>query len=164
MKLKKKFCFNVTAFVVITLMLLGCGAAQLLPSSTTTTTVVTRDSLVIRTDTLRIPIPVEKVVDVARTYDTLRLETSMAWSLTYVDTLTNTLKGQLQNKHQVLEAEVTYVDRYVETVRDSLVRVEVPVEVEVPVKYVPRWCRVLLVFDLLLALVFAAWVYWRLRV
>ena len=117
--------------------------------------------MVIRTDTLVIPIPVESqsTVTVQHSF----LETSVASSTASIDSL-GLLHHSLQNKTTTLKKDVTYVDRYVETVRDSLVRVEIPVEVEVPVKYVPHWCRVLLVFDLILALVFAAWVYWRLRV
>ena len=155
--------FKGLGLLVTILMLTGCGAAQLLPTQSSQVLTVVRDSVAIHTDTVKVPIPVERYVDVVPAYDTLRLQTSLALSEAWVDTLTHTLKGNLQHKPGALTTDVKYVERVVTVTKDSLVTKEVPVPVEV-VKYkTPGWCRRLLVFDLLLLLVFGALAYLKLK-
>lgn len=114
----------------------------------------------IRKDTVTIEVPVEVHTNVAEQYS--YLETSVASSTASVDSL-GLLHHQLQNKQTSLKKEIQYIDRYVETVRDSVVRVEVPVEVEVPVKYVPRWCKVLLTFNILVLVLLGALAYLKFK-
>lgn len=94
----------------------------------------TRDSLVVRDSTVIIPI--ERVVDVVPAYDSLRLETSMAFAKAWVDTTTHTLKGQIQNKTGT-QYKYIYRDRIVK--KDSLVYQDVPVPVEVVKTVHPKY-------------------------
>ena len=139
----------ITTLLVTIVMLLGCGTLKHQPTTTTQTTTMIRDSVVIRQDTVRVEIPVERYVDVVPAYDTLRLETTLAKSEAYVDTLTHTLKGKLQHKPGALTTDVKYVERIRVEYRDSLVTKEIPVEVEV-VKYkTPRWAYYLVLMNVL---------------
>lgn len=80
-------------------------------------------------------IPQEIIRDVVPQLDTLVLESSLAKSISYVDTTTYTLKGKLENKKEII-----HKDRII--YRDSIVvqKQEVPVPVEVEKKVIPKWC------------------------
>lgn len=91
-----------------------------------------RDSTIFNVKDSIVLIPVEKIVDIVPSYDTLKLETSLAKSKTYVDTLTHSLKGSIENKDKAqFQYKIVEVERLVE-VRDTLIKTEtkeVPVEV-----------------------------------
>ena len=94
-------------------------------------------------------IPTERIVDIVPIYDTLRLESAMAVSRSWVDTNFHVLQGRLDNKHgQIIK--VQYVDRW--QVRDSIVEREKPVYIKgntvTEVKY-PWWAWVGLTFTVL---------------
>ena len=96
--------------------------------------VVQRDSTVLR-DSVIIT-PVEKVVEIAP--DTLYMETSLAKARAYFDTTICMLKGNMENKQQLVQ-KIAYREKTV--FRDSLVYKPVPVEVEKPVKYTPKFVK-----------------------
>ena len=161
--MKNKLYSIFTASLVMIVMLLGCGTVKHQPTTTTQTTTIIKDSIRWKDSTVLVPIPVERYVDVVRQYDTLRLETSMAKSEAFVDTLTHTLKGNLEHKPEALKTVIKYKDRIVVEYRDSIVTKEVPVEVEVIKPKTPRWAWRLLVFDVLVALVFGAYLYLKFK-
>lgn len=108
------------------------------------TSVERRDSVIYKVDTLRIPVPVETVKEVAPTLSPLHMETSVAEADAWVDTTTNTLKGVLKNKKTALsQPQVVYKEKIV--YRDSIKTKEVPVPVEVEkvVKHTPFFTKVL---------------------
>ena len=111
---------------------------------------VTKDSIVYT--------PVEVIKEVAPELDTLYMETSVAKAKAYLDTNLNTLKGEMKNKKEII-----YRDKIV--YRDSIViqKQEVPVEVEVEKKVVPNWCWCLLAINILVTIVFAIRLYFRLK-
>ena len=78
--------------------------------------------------------PVEVIKEVAPELDTLYMETSVAKAKAYLDTNLNILKGEMKNKKEII-----YKDKIV--YRDSIIiqKQEVPVEVEVVKKVVPKW-------------------------
>lgn len=158
--MKTRFCSSVITFLVTILMLVQCGTIRPVPVQTTTNVqTVVKDSIRWMDSTIYVQVPVERYVDVVRQYDTLRLETELAHAEAYVDTLTHTLKGNLENRKEPFKTVIKYQDRKVEIRKDSIIVKEVPVEVEVIRKVVPRWCWTLLVFDVLLLLVFGVFVY-----
>ena len=123
---------------------------------------VQKDSTILKiVDSVRI-IPVEKVIDIVHTYDTLKLETSLAQAEAFVDTTTHTLKGKIENKKGV-EKCVKIVEKYVEKCDTIYVKVPVTVEVVKEKKVVPKWCWYLLEFVALVALVYAVKIYLKLR-
>ena len=119
-----------------------------------------RDSVVISyRDSIKI-IPVEKIVDVVPTYDTLKMETSVAKAQAFVDTTTHTLKGSLQNKKEI-EYKYIYKDRI--EYRDSIVYEPKPYPVEKEVKYIPKLYKYSLRFSILVLIVFSLFVYLKFK-
>ena len=119
-----------------------------------------RDSVVISyRDSIKI-IPVEKIVDVVRTYDTLKMETSVAKAQAFVDTTTHTLKGSLENKKEI---EYKYIYKTRIEYRDSIVYEPKPYPVEKEVKYVPKIFWYSLVFSLIVLLVFGVKIYLKIK-
>lgn len=116
-------------FAIISTLLaltISCGTVKPLPPANNNTSV--KDSVVIHiVDSVRI-IPKEVIKDVVPQYDTLVMETSMAKSVSYVDTTTHTLKGTLNNKSGVTE-KIVYKDKLV--YKDSIQIKEIPYPVEV---------------------------------
>lgn len=127
---------KVAAFLIILLAgfsFTGCGAAKHYPVETR---VLYRDTTIIRHDTVSVPIPVERIVEVVPELDTLHLETSVAQATAYLDTTLGMLKGEIHNKPVEISKEIMTQEKTV--YRDSLVVREVPVEVPVPERYVPK--------------------------
>ena len=123
---------------------------------------VQKDSIILKiVDSVRY-IPVERYVDIVHTYDTLKLETSLASSSAFVDTNTYTLKGKIENK-KGLEKCYKIVEKYVEKCDTIYVKVPVTVEVEKPVKYIPKFFWGTLVYAVLVSLLFAVKIYLKLR-
>lgn len=120
-----------------------------------------RDSVVISyRDSIKI-IPVEKIVDVVPTYDTLRMETSVAKAQAFVDTTTHTLKGSLENKKEI-EYKYIFKDRI--EYRDSIVYEPKPYPVEKEVKYVPKVYKYSLRFTILSILILILWILKKLKI
>ena len=119
------------------LLLFSCGTPKYI---TVKEKEYIKDTVLIKADTVKVDIPVEVKVNVVPELDTLKMETSVAESTAYLDTLTQTLKGTLKNKKTELKKEIQVVEKtkYVEH------KVEVPVPVEVVKTKVPRWAWVLL--------------------
>ena len=132
--------------ILFCLLLSGCGTTKYVPLKETE---YVRDTVILKADTVKLTIPVEKIVEVVPAMDTLRMETSVAEAEAYLDTLTQTLKGQLKNKKTELKKEIQTVEKtkFVER------KVEVPVEV-VKWKYrIPHWVWFSLGFNLLFLLI-----------
>lgn len=114
---------------------------------------VFRDSVIIRDSTVLIP--VEKVVDLVRSYDTLRMETSLARSTAYIDTTTHSLKGSLENK-----SKVQYIEREVHIIHethDTLYKEKpVPYEVVKIQRKTPLFTKIMAWIGALLALAIIA--------
>lgn len=113
----------------------SCSTVRYIPTETTEI-INYIDSLIIKDSTVIIPI--ERIVDIVPEYDTLTMETSLAKSVSYVDTASHTLKGKLANKQGTV-TKIKYVDRVV--YRDTTITKEIPVPVEVPQKYVPKFYK-----------------------
>ena len=135
-----------TVLILFFLLLSGCGTTKYVPVKETE---YVRDTVILKADTVKLTIPVEKIVEVVPQFDTLRMETSVAKAEAYLDTLTQTLKGQLKNKKTELKKEIQTVEKtkFVER------KVEVPVEV-IKWKYrIPHWVWFSLGFNLLFLLI-----------
>lgn len=113
------------------LMFQGCRTQQVPVESKTEVRIV--DSVVLK-DSVVI-IPTERIVDIVPWYDTLHLESTVAWSDAWIDTNYHIIQGQLVNKQGML-VEVRYVDRW--KVRDSIVEKEKPVYITETVENVKR--------------------------
>ena len=120
------------ALILICFLLCGCGTTRYVPVKEIEHV---RDTVILKADTVRMTIPVEKIVEVVPAMDTLRLETSVARAMAYADTATGTLKGKIENKAYEQKKEIQQTEK----IRTVEKRVEVPVEV-VKWKYrIPHW-------------------------
>ena len=151
---------KISAILSILIFLSSCSCFKHIPREEIH--YVQKDSTILKiVDSIRY-IPVERYVDIVHTYDTLKLETSLAQAEAFVDTTTHTLKGKIENKKGV-EKCVKIVEKYVEKCDTIYVKVPVTVEVEKPVKYIPNFFWGTLVYAVLVSLLFAVKIYFKLR-
>ena len=113
-------------------LLIGCSTPKYLPSSNIK--IVSKDSLVVRTELVSVAIPNESHSIITKKKS--HLETSVAESDAEIDSL-GMLHHTLVNKKDSLKSKIQYIDKIV--YRDSIEVKEVPVEVPVPVRYIPKF-------------------------
>lgn len=111
----------------------GCSSQKYLPSSNIK--IIAKDSLYVHTELVGVAIPIENHSIVTPTKKS-HLETSVAESDAEIDSL-GMLHHTLTNKKDSLRTKIQYIDKIV--YRDSIETKEVPVEVKVPVRYVPKF-------------------------
>lgn len=129
----------------------GCAQLKYIPIETSTLeNIVYKDTTIFR-DSI-VYIPVEKIKEIVPQYDTLHLETSLAVADAYVDSTTNTLRGNIENKKGI-EYKYVYKDRLVEIHDTIKVNKPVPYPVEVPKKYVPQIYKYSMGFSIAVILV-----------
>lgn len=138
------------------LLLVSCGAPKYI---TVTEKEYIKDTVKIKADTVRVEIPKEVVINVVPQLDTLKMETSVAESVAYLDTLTRTLKGSISNKKTELKKEIQTIEKtkFVKT------EVEVPVPYEVVKTKTPRWAWVLLAINVSIVLGFLVSLYFKFK-
>ena len=130
------------ALILICFLLCGCGTTRYIPVKEIEHV---RDTVILKADTVRMTIPVEKIVEVVPAMDTLRMETSVARAMAYADTATGTLKGKIENKPYEQKKEIQHTEK----IRTVEKRVEVPVEVVKWKNRIPHWVWFSLGFNLL---------------
>ena len=142
---------KIVIWCFILIITASCSIFKEIPVNTTTETVYNYiDTLIIRDSTVLIPKYVVK--DVVPEYDTLLLETNLAKSKSYIDTITNSLKGEIQNKVETVQ-KIVYKDRIVYKDSIQIQEKEIPVYVTTEKKVVPSWCWWLLSVNIALLLV-----------
>lgn len=111
----------------------GCSSPRYISSSNIR--IIAKDSLVVHTELVSIAIPNESHSIITKS-EKSHLETSVATSDASIDSL-GLLHHTLVNKKDSIKTKIQYVDKIV--YRDSITTKEVPVEVEKPVRYVPKF-------------------------
>ena len=114
--------------------LIGCSTPKYLPSSDIR--IIAKDSLVINTKLISVALPLESHSIITKSKS--HLETSLAESDASIDSL-GLLHHTLVNKKDSIRTKIQYIDKIV--YRDSVETKEVPVEVKVPVPYVPKFYK-----------------------
>ena len=123
---------------------MGCSTTRYVPVKEVEKEVTNyKDSIRIR-DSI-VVIPIERIVDVAPVYDTLKLETTQARAKAYVDTTLHLLRGSIENKDKA-KTEVREVIKFVEKTDTLYIDKPVPYEVEKQVRYVPAIYKLSLIF------------------
>ena len=138
---------------LILLLFVSCSTIKYVPvkgEDIYHTEYITKDSIVYT--------PVEVIKEVVPELDTLYMETTVAKAKAYLDTNLNILKGEMKNKK-----EIVYKDKIV--YRDSIIiqKQEVPVEVEVVKKVIPKWVYYSLGLNILILSFFLGRLYLRFR-
>ena len=128
-------------------LLTGCSTQKYLPSSNIK--IMVKDSLIVHTELVSIAIPNESHSIITKSKS--HLETSVAESDAEIDSL-GMLHHTLTNKKDSIKTKIQYVDKIV--YRDSIETKEVPVEVPVPVRYIPKFHQ----FTFILFWIFALFV------
>ena len=113
--------------------LTGCSTQKYLPASNIK--IISKDSLVVHTELVSVALPLESHTIVTPTKKS-HLETSVAESDAEIDSL-GLLHHTLTNKKDSIKTKIQYVDKIV--FKDSIDVREVPVEVEKPVPYIPKF-------------------------
>lgn len=131
--MKKSYILLLLSFILF----YSCKTPQ--PSVTTIVNRVDSTVITYKDSLVEVPVPVEKIVDIANLLDTLTMETSMAKAQAWVDTTTNTLKGSLENKDTTIGKTVYLPSKEKIVYRDSIQEKEIPVEVIVEKKVTPKW-------------------------
>ena len=136
--------FNIFLFIILLLSFMGCSTTRYVPVKEVEKEVTNhKDSIRIR-DSI-VVIPVERIVDVAPVYDTLKMETTQARAKAYVDTTLHLLRGSIENKDKA-KIEVREVIKFVERTDTLYIDKPVPYEVEKQVRYVPAIYKLSLIF------------------
>lgn len=110
----------------------SCAVQDKIPN--TNYRIYQKDSLVIHTELVSVPIPQEReriITDLQKSH----LETSIAVSDAEIDSA-GLLHHTLINKSDSIKTKIQYVDKI--QIRDSLIIKEIPVEVEKEVRYIPK--------------------------
>ena len=134
--------FSICLILAFYGFLTGCSTPKYLPSSNIK--IIAKDSLVINTELVSIAIPLESHTIVTPTKKS-HLETSVATSDAEIDSL-GMLHHTLTNKKDSIKTKIQYIDKIV--YRDSIEVREVPVEVEKPVRYIPKFYQFTFIFFL----------------
>lgn len=113
--------------------LTGCSSPRYISSSNQR--IVSKDSLVIHTELVSVALPNESHSIITK-LEKSHLETSVAESDAEIDSL-GMLHHTLVNKKDSIKTKIQYVDKI--SYRDSITTKEVPVEVKVPVRYIPKF-------------------------
>lgn len=128
--------FNHHAFVIAALLAVvftACSKKIYIPVEHTEYVHIT-DSVAVHDTTIQYRLEKEYIEKYAT--DTLKLETAYSNFVAFQDTLSGKLSGKAWNKQKIVEIPTQFKERVV--YRDSISKVEVPVEVEKPVPYTPR--------------------------
>ena len=112
----------------------GCSSQKYIPSSNIR--IIAKDSLFVQTKLISVAIPLESHSIITKKKS--HLETSVATSDAEIDSL-GLLHHTLVNKKDSLKSKIQYIDKIV--YRDSVEVREVPVEIEKPVPYVPKFYK-----------------------
>lgn len=126
----------IKAFLIIVVCAFyGCSTQKYLASSNIK--IIAKDSLVVHTELVGVAIPLENHSIITKS-EKSHLETSVAASDASIDSL-GLLHHTLVNKKDSIKTKIQYVDKI--SYRDSIEVKEVPVEVPVPVRYIPKFYK-----------------------
>lgn len=117
--------------------LFSCTKRIYVPVETVKEVRITDTTYLHKTDTL-IKVPDVSIADFIDLKDTLVMQTGIVTSKSWVDTTMRALKGRLTQNGKL---PVQIVERERVVYKDSISRVEVPVEVDKPVPYTPKFWK-----------------------
>ena len=144
---------NIFTFLTL-FILMGCSTVKYVPIETETK-IIQKDSIVYVRDTVKIPIERQIIKEIIPSVDTSYLSTDLARSTAYLDTLERKIHHTLEQSG-TMKAEIDTF--YVTKIEEKVVYQDRPVEVEVPVKYVPSFYKFCLWWFIGTVLLIALWI------
>lgn len=149
--------FSKILIIISTITLIGCTKVIYVP--TQAETIIEKvDSLIIR-DSVVIT-PIERIVDIVPQYDTLHLQTSLAKSKTWVDTITHSLRGEIVNKQQNQQRERIEI-RYIEKI--DTIKIVKPIPYPEPEPYVPKIYKYSMGFSIIVIMVLGLLIFLKIK-
>lgn len=150
---------NIFTFLTL-FILMGCSTVKYVPIETETK-IIQKDSIVYVRDTVEIPIERQIIKEIIPSVDTSYLSTDLARSTAYLDTLERKIHHTLEQSGTVK----TEIDTcYITQIKEKVVYQDRPVEVEVPVKYVPSFYTFCLWWFIGTVLLIALWIVMKIYV
>ena len=148
------------AYLLFGLLVFGCTTIKYVPVKETEYVTI-KDSIYFRDTLIRIELEKARISDFVNVGDTLVLSTDYVRSTAFLDTLAGTLKGSLVTLKDYVEKPVQFKERIV--YRDSIVKQEIPVPVEVEkiVKHTPWYAKVLAWIGFAALLLLAGALVWK---
>lgn len=147
----------IVAALLILLGIGGCSAVKYVPIQTEEKIIV-KDSLIYVRDTVTVEIPKEIVKEIVPADTTSILKTSVAISEARLE------RGQLHHTLEQSGTVKTEIDTfYVTKIEEKVVYQDRPVEVEVPVKYVPAFYKFCLWWFIGCVILIALWIVMKLK-
>lgn len=148
---------RIVLIFLLVFVVYSCGPVRYIPVEKNETINI-RDSVVLKDSTVITYLQKEIIKDVVPELDTLVMNTKYAKSVSYLDTTTNTLKGELIQKDSVpVKIKIVYKDRIVE--KEKIIEKEIPIEVVREKKVTPKWIWWSLGLNFLIFVIFL----WRLK-
>jgi hypothetical protein len=133
--------------LLITLGICGCGQIKYVPIKMEEKVII-KDSIVRVIDTVTVEVAKEIVKEVIPQIDTSVLETSVATSIAYVDTLEKKLHHTLEQKGKLkVEIDTCYITK----VEEKIIFQDRPIEVEVPKRDNIFWFSI--IFNIVILLI-----------
>lgn len=149
------FIEQLSVFIIVLFLLCGCGQTKYIPIQTEEKVIV-RDSIIRVVDTVEVEVPFETIKTVLPQIDTSVLQTELATSVAYLDTVERKLHHTLEQKGQLkVEVDTCYITK----VEERIVYKDRPIEVEVPKRDALFWY--LLLFQVAVILYVALRIYFK---
>lgn len=120
---------------MMVLMMVGCKTNTVIEKE-----YIYKDSIEWKDTTIFVELPRESVAVYCPILDTLRLSTSVADAVAYVDTSSNILRGYMKNKKTPIEYKTKFKERVV-TIQKTNNKTTT-----VTKRYIPKWMLVLTAF------------------
>jgi hypothetical protein len=140
--------FNKITIFFLLFFYTGCTKVIYVP--TQAETIIEKvDSLVYFRDTITIQVPQEIIKEVLPIIDTSKIETSVAKSTAYLDTINRKLIHTLQNKDTQLKSKIDTIVKV--QYLNKLVEKEIIQEVPVEVPFIPNWGKYLIAYGAICA-------------
>lgn len=146
-------------FIIFSILTVSCATVKYVPIETETKT-TQKDSIVYVRDTVEIPIERQVIKEVMPLVDTSYLSTDLAHSTAYLDTLERKIHHTLEQSGTVKAKIDTF---YTIKIIEKAVYKDRPVEVEVPVKYVPSFYKFCLWWFIGTVLLIAIYVFLKIK-
>lgn len=146
-------------FIIFSILTVSCATVKYVPIEKETK-ITQKDSIVYVRDTVEIPIEKQVIKEIIPLVDTSYLSTDLAHSTAYLDTLERKIHHTLEQSGTVKAKIDTF---YTTKIVEKAVYKDRPVEVEVPVKYVPSFYKFCLWWFIGTVLLIAIYVFLKIK-
>lgn len=154
-----QFIFALILIVLACLSVLGCSSIRYVPIENIEK-IIYKDSTIYVNDTITVEVEKQVIKEVLPQLDTSVLKTDLASSIAYLDTNKREIHHELKQEGTIRVAyDTVYVTKTVEKIKE----VEVPIEVEKEVKYIPAFFWIVTIYAVVLTMFIILRVYMKIK-